>query len=88
MAARRPVVASRVGGLADAVVDGRTGLLVEPDDPEALARAIALLASDADRRRGLGEAGPGRLAEGFLASQMVAAYEKLYRSVLEERREA
>lgn len=86
MAARRPVVASRVGGLADAVVDGRTGLLVEPEDPEGLARAIARLVADADLRRRLGEAGPGRVAEGFLASQMVAAYEKLYRIVLEERR--
>jgi glycosyltransferase involved in cell wall biosynthesis len=88
MAARRPVVASRVGGLADAVVDGRTGLLVEPEDPEALRRSIARLASDRDLRRRLGEAGPGRLAEGFLASQMVEAYEKLYRSVLQERRRA
>ena len=86
MRARRPVVASRVGGLADAVVDGRTGLLVEPEDPEALRVAIARLASDRDLRRRLGEAGPGRLAEGFLAPQMVLAYEKLYRSVLEERR--
>src|SRR5260221_46512 len=88
MAARRPVVASRVGGLADAVVDGRTGLLVEPENPAALAQAVARLAADADLRRNLGEAGPGRLAEGFLASQMVAAYEKLYRSVLEERKKA
>jgi glycosyltransferase involved in cell wall biosynthesis len=88
MAARRPVVASRVGGLADAVVDGRTGLLVAPDDPEALRLAIARLASDGDLRRRLGEAGPSRLAEGFLAPQMVLAYEKLYRSVLEERKKA
>jgi glycosyltransferase involved in cell wall biosynthesis len=86
MAARRPVVASRVGGLADAVVEGRTGLLVAPGDPEALRLAIARLAEDADLRRRLGEGGPSRLVEGFLAPQMVLAYEKLYRSVLEERK--
>jgi glycosyltransferase involved in cell wall biosynthesis len=87
MAARRPVVGSRVGGLAEAVVDGRTGLLVAPEDPAALAEALLRLAGDRDLRLRLGDAGPGRLSEGFLASQMVADYEKLYRSVLEERRE-
>ncbi|HZO08743.1 MAG TPA: glycosyltransferase family 4 protein [Myxococcota bacterium] len=88
MAARRPVVASRVGGLGDAVVDQRTGLLVPPEDTAELARALARLLADPALRRRLGEAGPARLAEGFLASQMVAAYEKLYRSVLEERRKS
>jgi glycosyltransferase involved in cell wall biosynthesis len=83
MAARRPVVASRVGGLADAVLDGETGLLVEPGDPEALASAISRLARDPGLRGRLGEAGRARLAQGFLAPQMVSAYEKLYRSVLE-----
>ncbi|HEV8114128.1 MAG TPA: glycosyltransferase [Planctomycetota bacterium] len=87
MAARRPVVAARVGGLAEAVVDGRTGLLVPPEDPAALADALARLARDAELRRRLGDAGPERLAEGFLAEQMVAEYEKLYRIVIEERRE-
>jgi glycosyltransferase involved in cell wall biosynthesis len=88
LAARRPVVASRVGGLAEAVVDGRTGLLVEPEDPSALAQALGRLSGDPALRRSLGEAGPDRLAQGFLASQMVAAYEKLYRSVLEARGES
>jgi glycosyltransferase involved in cell wall biosynthesis len=86
MAARRPIVATRVGGLADAVADERTGLLVAPEDAAELARALARVAADPALRRRLGEAGPARLAEGFLASQMVDAYEKLYRSVLEERR--
>ena len=86
MAARRPVVATRVGGLGDAVADGRTGLLVPPEDAAGLARALERVRADPELRRRLGDAGPARLAEGFLASQMVAAYEKLYRSVLQERR--
>jgi glycosyltransferase involved in cell wall biosynthesis len=86
MGARRPVLASNVGGLGDAVVDERTGLLVPPEDVPALARALVRLEEDPELRRRLGDAGPDRVAEGFLASQMVAAYEKLYRSVLEERR--
>lgn len=86
MAAGRAVVASRVGGLAEAVVDGRTGLLVEPDDAPALADAIERVLADAGLRARLAAAGPGRVAEGFLADQMVEAYEELYRTVLEEAR--
>ncbi len=82
MAAARPVVASRVGGLADAVVEGRTGLLVAPDDPPALAAALVRVLEDAELRAALGAAGPGRLAEGFLADQMVESYESLYREVV------
>ena len=82
MAAARPVVASRVGGLAEAVVEGRTGLLVAPDDPPALAAALERVLEDAELRAALGAAGPGRLAEGFLAEQMVESYESLYREVL------
>ena len=40
MAARRPIVASRVGGIVDAIADGETGLLVAPDDPAALGAAL------------------------------------------------
>ena len=85
MAAGRPVVASRVGGLAQAVVHDRTGLLVPADQPEALTEALARLLRDQELRDRLGAAGPSRVAEGFLAEQMVHAYEKLYREVLEER---
>ena len=84
MAAARPVVASRVGGLAEAVVDGRTGILVEPGDARALADAIERLARDPALRARLGAAGPARVAEGFLAEQMVEEYERLYREVLAE----
>ncbi len=83
MAAGRPVVASRVGGLAEAVVEGGTGLLVPPDDPAALAAALGRLLREPALRRELGRAGPGRIAEGFRADQMVAAYEELYSELLE-----
>jgi len=84
MARARPVVASRVGGLAETVVAGETGLLVPPDDPPALAGALARLVVDPPLRRRLGEAGPQRVAQGFLAEQMVSAYESLYREVVAE----
>jgi glycosyltransferase involved in cell wall biosynthesis len=82
MACARPIVASRIGGLGEAVVDGRTGLLVPPDDVAALAHALARLARDSDLRATLGRAGPARVAEGFLAEQMVASYAALYEEVL------
>ena len=54
MAAGRPVIASRVGGLEDVVVNGETGILVEPGSEEQLAEAIELLLSDEPYRRRLG----------------------------------
>jgi glycosyltransferase involved in cell wall biosynthesis len=87
MAAGRALVAARVGGLAELVADGRTGLVVPPEDPAALAGALKHLAEDADLRARLGAAGPARVAEGHLASQMVAAYRELYQQVLELSRE-
>jgi glycosyltransferase involved in cell wall biosynthesis len=82
MASARPLVASAVGGLGDAVLDGRTGLLVPPEDPPALATALERLLNDAALRARLGAAGPQRVAEGFLPEQMVAGYEAVYREVL------
>lgn len=55
MAAGRPVVGSRAGGIPELVADDVTGVLVEPADAPALAAAIAALADDAPRRRRLGE---------------------------------
>jgi len=76
MAADRPVVASRVGGLAEVVLHEETGLLVPPADPDALALALGRLATDPTLRARLGAAGRdhvrarytlARMAEGTLA---------------------
>lgn len=65
MAYGRPVVASAVGGLVDAVEDGVTGLLVPPRDATALRAAIERLLGDEDLRRRLGEAGRDMAREEF-----------------------
>jgi glycosyltransferase involved in cell wall biosynthesis len=83
MAAAGAVVASRTGGLGEAVVDGRTGLLVPPGDPAALAAAIGRLLRDRALRERLARAGPARVAEGFLPEQMAGRYDALYREVIE-----
>jgi glycosyltransferase involved in cell wall biosynthesis len=78
MAAALPVAASRVGGVPELVLDGETGLLVEPDDPKALAGALDALVADPDRRRLLGQQGARRVAEHFeagaIARRVVAIY--------------
>ncbi len=82
MAAGLPVVASRAGGLAELVVDGETGLLVEPENPAALAEAMARLAGDSSLRDRLGQAGQRRIAEQFGIDATVQAHETLYAEVV------
>jgi glycosyltransferase involved in cell wall biosynthesis len=82
LAAGRAVIASAVGGLLEAVVQRECGLLVPPEDPVRLAAAIEELCTQPELRERLAAGGPRRVAEGYLASQMVAAYDELYRGVL------
>jgi glycosyltransferase involved in cell wall biosynthesis len=81
MAAGLPVVATRVGGVPELVVDQETGLIVEPESPVALAEAIDSLAGERSSRRRLGDAGARRVRELFdadhMASRMLALYESL-----------
>jgi glycosyltransferase involved in cell wall biosynthesis len=65
MASGVPVVATRVGGTPEIIVDGETGLLVEKDSPSQIARAILRLADDALLRKQMGEAGRQRVRRMF-----------------------
>ncbi len=65
MAYGRPVVASAVGGLLDLVVDGETGLLVEPGDVAGLRAALERLLGDPELRKRLGDAGRERIRRHF-----------------------
>ena len=85
MACELPVVATRVGGNPDTVVDGETGVLVPPGDEAALAQALVELLQDPGRRRRLGSAGRRRAEAEFSLSSMVERYEALYASILERR---
>jgi glycosyltransferase involved in cell wall biosynthesis len=80
MAWGRPVVASRVGGLADAVEDDATGLLVPPGDVATLRAAVVGLLDDPERRARLGAAGRAQ-APTFAAAAdaTVALYESVAR---------
>jgi len=59
----KPVIGARSGGIPDAIVDGETGLLVEPDDEPGLAEALVSLLSNPERCRALGEAGRARVEQ-------------------------
>jgi glycosyltransferase involved in cell wall biosynthesis len=78
MAAELPVVASRVGGLAELVVEGETGLLVPPGDQTALSEALGRLVGDGELRRKLGAAGRARAESSFDLSEFRRAHLDLY----------
>ncbi|MBV8697006.1 MAG: glycosyltransferase, partial [Bradyrhizobium sp.] len=82
MQAGLPVIVTDVGGNAEAVASGETGLVVAPRDPDALAAAILRLASDGELRQRYGAAGRRRVAVHFSLEACVAAYEALYRGLL------
>lgn len=70
MAARRAVVACDAGGVPEVVINGETGTLVNPGDPQALARAILEVLQEPGALRCLGEAGRQRVAEHFTLEKM------------------
>jgi glycosyltransferase involved in cell wall biosynthesis len=85
MAAGKAVVATRVGGVVDAVVEGQTGLLVPPRQPDALAEAIEQLLMNPERRRALGDAACRRARAHFHADRVLASLESLYERLLSSR---
>ena len=83
MAAGLPMIVTDVGGNAEAVADGVTGFIVPAKDPARLAAAIVRLARDPALRGRLGAAGQRQVRERFAVDRCIAAYEKLYRTLLE-----
>lgn len=85
MASAAPVVATAVGGVADVVADGVTGLLVSPGDARAFSDALVDLALDPERRSAFGRAGREK-ARVFSVARLVNDIERLYEAALQERR--
>ena len=78
MAAGRPLIATKVGGLADLVEDGATGLLIPPGDPSALAAAVRSLVRDPARAERMGRAARTRWENKFSLAPFYAATQKVY----------
>jgi glycosyltransferase involved in cell wall biosynthesis len=82
LAAGRPAVATRVGGVPDVLRDGVDGFLVEVGDPAALADRLAELARDPVRRGEMGRAGRERVVQRYAVDRLVDDVDKLYRELL------
>ncbi|MBN1658377.1 MAG: glycosyltransferase [Anaerolineae bacterium] len=78
----KPVIGCRSGGVPEVVEDGVTGVLVEPADPNALARAITTLLTSPRRLHEMGLAGRERLVEYFSYERMARDFEAAYRHVV------
>jgi phosphatidylinositol alpha-1,6-mannosyltransferase len=81
MACRKPVVGSNINGVPEVIVDGSTGFLVEPNNPDELAEKVTLLLEDEALRNRMGAAGRQRAVEHFdrelLAQQLLDLYREL-----------
>lgn len=84
MALSLPVVASHVGGIPEVVTDGATGILVTPEDPDALAHACVDLVRDPERARKMGIAGRRLVSERFSVERFVEKTARLYLDLMGE----
>jgi glycosyltransferase involved in cell wall biosynthesis len=88
MAAGAATVATRVGGTPEALVDGVSGLLVQPGDSRGLAAAIARLLDDRNMATRLGHAARQVIADRFSVDRMVTSTEQLYLELLARKQRA
>ena len=82
MLAARPVIATRVGSMPEAVLDGETGLLIEKNDVNGLAKSLLKLRDDPQLRTELGQQARKLALERFTVEAMTASYEQLWEKVL------
>jgi len=85
MAAGRPVIGSNRGGVAESVVDGETGFLVDANNVEAFAAACERLMSNPDLRRRMGEAGRAHAKSHFSTEEHIRQVERIYDHVVRRR---
>ena len=83
MAAAKPVVSTKAGGIPEAVLDGKTGYLVEPGDSQQLARSIMNLKNDPDRLKQFSKAGLERVKKKFSARRMAEETGQLYETLIQ-----
>jgi glycosyltransferase involved in cell wall biosynthesis len=79
MAAKKPVIATNVGGVSEIITNNSNGLLVEPMDPDDLARAMIMLAQDARKRNFFAEMGYKKVIENFSLDKMILTTKEIYR---------
>ncbi len=82
MAMGKPVVASRVGGVPEIVVDGETGILVPPKNATAIQKALEQLIVNSEKRKQMGVAGRKRVEQHFSIKKTVRKTEQIYEEIL------
>jgi glycosyltransferase involved in cell wall biosynthesis len=86
MAAGKPIVATDVGGNAEAVVDGETGIIIPPRNPQAIATALQRLLENPELRRTMGEKGRQRVREHFSREKLIQNMDRLYTDLITTKR--
>jgi glycosyltransferase involved in cell wall biosynthesis len=88
MALAKPIVATRVGGIPEIVIDNETGILVSPDDSNQLSKALLILLSEPDLRLKLGEGGKKRVKDLFSLENYYKKIEAIIAELLEDKLKA
>lgn len=82
MACAKPVIATRVGGVPELVIDGETGILVPPKQPEAIAKAVLYLLNHPQEAGEMGLKGRQRVIDHFNLAMCAQRHEEIYKAVL------
>ena len=82
MAAGLPVVATKVGGIPEIVINNETGVLVEPEKPSELAETVIKLLTNPEKMRKMGENGRARVLTNFLPEHFVVQHDSIYKTLL------
>ena len=82
MATGKPVVATRVGGIPEELVDGKTGILVPPENPQAIADAVLSLLADKEKMQQMGRAGRTRVIKHFTVQSAAQKTDVVYADLL------
>ena len=85
MAAGKPCVATRTCSIPEIVEDGRSGILVVPENAEVISSALIKLISDPDLRKKFGKEGQKIVREKFTIERMINDYENLFQSIIDIR---
>jgi glycosyltransferase involved in cell wall biosynthesis len=86
MVAKKPVIATNVGGIPEVVIDGETGFLVEPKNPKVIAEKIIFLLKNPERAKEMGESGYQRIKNYFTLEKMAREHEKLYEELIKNQK--
>lgn len=85
MAMAKPIIATNIDGIAEQIRDGVDGILIPPNNPSALAKAVIRVFNDKELARTMGLSARGKVEQGFSVEKMVAETEKVYLSLLENK---